>query len=67
MEKTFRSTQIQETRYKIRSALQYTMPKINDSINEMLSNIDKLRKEVDDGKICSGEGEKGPIRSGEGV
>ena len=67
MEKTFRSTQIQEANYKIRSALQYTMPKINDSINEMLSNIDKLRKEVDGGKICSGEGEKGPIRSGEGV
>lgn len=67
MEKTFRSTQIQEARYKIRSALQYTMPKINDSINEMLSNIDKLRKEVDDGKLRSGEGETSTLRGGEGV
>lgn len=67
MEKTFRSTQIQEANYKIRSVLQYTMPKINDSINEMLSNIDKLRKEVDGGKLRSGEGETSTLRGGEGV
>lgn len=65
MEKTFRSTQIQEANYKIRSVLQYTMPKINDNINEMLSNIDKLRKEVGGGKLHSGEGETSTLGSGE--
>lgn len=55
MKNSFRSTQIQEANYKVRSIMQYTMPKINDSINEMLSNIDKLKREVSNGKVYSGE------------